>query len=156
MLVETSDAYLIESGLRLLAAAGCGIVIGLNRDLKQKPMGMRTLGLVAVGAAVASLAALHPEEIRTNPDAFSRVAQGILQGVLTGIGFIGAGAVLKLPDDTAIRGLTTAAAVWATAALGIACALADWRFMLIAFVVTGIVLILPRKIARWGGFELDD
>ncbi|MFD1703473.1 MgtC/SapB family protein [Methylopila henanensis] len=153
MLTETSDAYLLESCLRLLAAAGCGIAIGLNRDLKQKPMGMRTLGLVAVGAAVVSLAALQPAELRDNPDAFSRVVQGILQGVLTGIGFIGAGAVLKLPNDSAIRGLTTAAAVWATAALGVACALADWRFMLAAFFVTGVVLILPRKIARWLGFD---
>jgi len=156
MLTETSDAYLVESCLRLLAAAGCGLAIGFNRDLKQKPMGMRTLGLVAVGAAVVALAALQPIELRTNPDAFSRVVQGILQGVLTGIGFLGAGAVLKMPQEMAIKGLTTAAAVWATAALGVACALADWRFMLIAFVVTAGVLILPRKIALWWGFDPDD
>lgn len=156
MFIETPDVYLVESCLRLLAAAGCGLVIGFNRDLKRKPMGMRTLGLVAVGAAMVSLAALQPPELRENPDAFSRVVQGILQGVLTGIGFIGAGAVLKMPQDTAIRGLTTAAAVWATAALGIACALADWRFIVAGFAVTLLVLIAPRKIAGWFGFEPED
>ncbi len=68
-------------------------------------------------------------------DAVARVVQGILSGVLTGIGFIGAGVVLRDRENATVHGLTTAATVWITAALGIACALASW-----AIVIAGVVL----------------
>ncbi|WP_315855099.1 MgtC/SapB family protein [Chenggangzhangella methanolivorans] len=110
----------IDAALRLLAAAACGLAVGFNRDLKHKPTGMRTLGLVALGACLVALVGLQHEALRSEPDAMSRVVQGVLQGVMTGVGFIGAGVILKLPGDSRVRGLTTAAAVWATAALGVA------------------------------------
>ncbi len=77
----------IESLLRLIAAAGCGMIVGVNRDLRGKPTGMRTLGLVGLGAALIALSALQVEGIEGHPDATSRVVQGIVQGVMTGIGF---------------------------------------------------------------------
>ena len=83
----------------------------------------------------------------------SRVVQGILQGVLTGIGFIGAGVILHQPKNMSVTGLTTAATVWITAALGIACALAAWHIVVIATVLTFIVLIALKPIeaalVRW-------
>ena len=115
-----------DAGLRLLAATACGLLVGFNRDLKNKPTGMRTLGLVCLGACLVALAALQADPLRANPDAMSRVVQGVLQGVMTGIGFLGAGVILKHPGDARVKGLTTAAAVWITAALGVACALASW------------------------------
>lgn len=112
--------------LRLAAAAAVGMALGLNRDLRGKPTGMRTLGLVALGAALISLCGLQVAQIVTHPDALSRVIQGIFQGVLTGVGFIGAGVILHMPHSSHARGLTTAATVWVTATLGVACAFGQW------------------------------
>jgi putative Mg2+ transporter-C (MgtC) family protein len=123
--------------LRLCIATMVGIGIGFNRELRGKPLGMRTLALVALGSAIASITAIHFRDLAAHPDALSRVVQGVLQGVLTGIGFIGAGVVLHDRQTATVRGLTTAATVWIAAALGIACALADW-----VVVTTGVVLTL--------------
>jgi putative Mg2+ transporter-C (MgtC) family protein len=87
---------------------------------------MRTLGLVALGTAVAAVAAIQFPGMAENPDAASRVVQGILQGIMAGISFIGAGVILRDPKARVVEGLTTAATVWVTAALGIACGLAAW------------------------------
>lgn len=149
-------AFELDAMLRLLASAGCGLLLGFNRDLKNKPTGMRTLGLVCVGACLVSLAALQPEPLRVNPDAMSRVVQGVLQGVMTGVGFIGAGVVLKLPGEERVRWLTTAATVWVTAALGVACALATWPMIAFGALLTLAVLILPRRIARAFGAGFDE
>jgi putative Mg2+ transporter-C (MgtC) family protein len=122
--------------LRLGAAIACGIAIGFNRDARGEALGMRTLALVSMGAAIVSIAALeYDDAVHDNADALSRVIQGILQGVLAGIGFIGAGVILRNPDRGTVEGLTTAATVWIAAALGIACALDAWLL-----VVTGTVL----------------
>lgn len=123
--------------LRLTVAAAVGIAVGFNRELRGKPLGMRTLALVAVGSAIVTLAAIDFQNLREHPDAASRLVQGAIQGVLAGIGFIGAGVVLHDRESGTVHGLTTAATVWVTAALGIACALADWTL-----VITGVVLTL--------------
>jgi putative Mg2+ transporter-C (MgtC) family protein len=142
-----SDAD-IEAVLRLLAAAVIGMAIGINRDLHGKPTGMRTLGLVCMGATLVSLTALRVDGIAQHPDATSRVVQGILQGVLTGIGFVGAGVVLRDPAGRKVHGLTTAATVWVTAALGIACALADWHLIFLGTFMTVLLLSLVKPLER--------
>jgi putative Mg2+ transporter-C (MgtC) family protein len=113
--------------MRLSAAAGVGMLLGVNRDLQNKPIGTRTLGLVSLGTAVVSVSTIQFPGIAENPDAASRVIQGIIQGVMAGISFIGAGVVLRDPKAQVVHGLTTAATVWVAAALGIACGLASWR-----------------------------
>lgn len=147
------DIGILDMVLRLLAATVIGMIVGLNRDVNGKPTGMRTLALVSLGAAVVSVVAVHFQDLIDNPDALSRVVQGILQGVLTGIGFIGAGVILHQPKNMSVTGLTTAATVWITAALGIACALAAWHIVVIATVLTFIVLIALKPIeaalVRW-------
>ena len=110
----------IDIGLRLGGAALAGVVIGINRDLAQKPIGVRTLGLVALGAATITVAAVQVQGLAENADALSRVVQGIIQGVMAGISFIGAGVILRDPQARSVQGLTTAASVWVTAALGVA------------------------------------
>jgi putative Mg2+ transporter-C (MgtC) family protein len=107
---------------------------------------MRTLALVSLGAAVVSVVAVHFEDMIDHPDALSRVVQGILQGVLTGVGFIGAGVIMHQPKEKSVSGLTTAATVWITAALGIACALAAWHIVLVASVITFFVLVVLKPI----------
>lgn len=132
--------------LRLLAAAGAGMVLGLDRDLKGKPTGMRTLGLVGLAAALVSVATVNLDIIHGNADAMSRVIQGIVPGVLTGIGFVGAGAVLRNPKEGVVEGLTTAATVWVTAAIGIACGLSQWPIVLMGVGLTLTLLVLGRPL----------
>jgi putative Mg2+ transporter-C (MgtC) family protein len=103
-----------EIALRLLVALACGALVGLNRDFHKKPAGFRTFGLVGLGSGLVVV--LMHQMAGSGPDAVSRV----VQGVLTGIGFLGAGMILHRVQANKIAGLTTAAAVWLTAGLGMA------------------------------------
>lgn len=119
--------------LRIGAAAVLGIAIGLNRDLAGQALGVRTLGLVAVGAVVAVLAVSE----RSATDA-SRV----IQGIVTGIGFLGVAAIIRSVDGRVVHGLTTAACVWLTACLGAACGIASWPIILISAPFVFVILHL--------------
>jgi putative Mg2+ transporter-C (MgtC) family protein len=131
---------LVDVFLRLLAASAVGGLVGLNRDLADKPIGIRTLGLVSLGAATVSVAGIQVPGMAENPDAMSRVVQGIIQGVMAGISFIGAGVILRNTETRTVEGLTTAATVWVSAALGVACGLGAWRTVAIAVPVTMAML----------------
>jgi putative Mg2+ transporter-C (MgtC) family protein len=124
--VDSVDLELSDVVLRLGAAAAAGGVIGINRDLAQKPIGIRTLGLVALGAATVTVATIQVPGVFEHPDALSRVVQGVIQGIMAGISFIGAGVILRDAKTRMVEGLTTAASVWVTAAVGIACGLGAW------------------------------
>jgi putative Mg2+ transporter-C (MgtC) family protein len=136
------DLPLLDVAVRLGAAALAGAAIGINRDLTNKPIGMRTLGLVALGAAVVSVATIQVAGMAENPDAMSRVVQGIIQGVMAGISFIGAGVILRDPQARTVEGLTTAATVWVTAALGVACGLGHWDVVVIGVVFALVLLVV--------------
>ena len=126
--------------LRLGAAMLIGSVIGLNRELHHKPTGMRTLGLVALGSALAVLA------VAQDPQAdVSRV----IQGVITGVGFLGAGVILHRATGGRVHGLTTAATIWVTASLGVLCGLAAWRILAIAAFFILFVLIAGGPVESW-------
>jgi putative Mg2+ transporter-C (MgtC) family protein len=129
--IEWSDVI-----VRLFAATLAGGVVGLNRDLAGKPIGVRTLGLVSLGAATVSVASIQVPGMAEHPDAMSRVVQGIIQGVMGGISFIGAGVILRNTTAGTVEGLTTAATVWISAALGIACGLGAWRTIAVAIPLT--------------------
>ena len=134
--VEWQDAL-----MRLGAATASGMAIGLNRDLTHKPIGMRTLALVSLGAAAVTVASIQFSFIDNHPDALSRVVQGVIQGIMAGISFIGAGVILRDAQAKTVEGLTTAATVWVTAALGIACGLAAWTIVGVAVVIALVLLI---------------
>jgi putative Mg2+ transporter-C (MgtC) family protein len=136
------DLSFLDVALRLGTAALAGVAIGINRDLTNKPIGMRTLGLVALGAAVASVATIQVDGMFEHPDAMSRVVQGIIQGVMAGISFIGAGVILRDTQTRTVEGLTTAATVWVTAALGIACGLARWNVVVVGLVIALVLLVV--------------
>jgi putative Mg2+ transporter-C (MgtC) family protein len=133
------DLYESDILLRLLAATAAGMALGLNRDLQNKPIGMRTLGLVALGAAIVVVSTVYFENLVGHPDGLSRVVQGVIQGIMAGISFIGAGVILRDREARSVEGLTTAATVWVTAAVGIACGLAAWK---IAATGVGLALVL--------------
>lgn len=145
-----SAAEFLDAFVRLGAASLCGLLIGVNRDAKVKTAGMRTLALVALGAALVTLAAVTHPEFGGHADAESRVLQGAIQGVLAGIGFIGAGAILRHGrHEEVVHGVTTAATVWMAAALGIACGLARWPMIVVALGFVFVILIVAKPIERW-------
>ncbi len=117
---EFSDVGDVEQftrlAVRLLVAAVLGGVLGLQRERHGKAAGVRTHMLVALGAA---LFVLVPQQWGMNEADLSRV----IQGVVAGVGFLCAGSILKSNDDDQVRGLTTAAGIWLTAAMGVAAGL---------------------------------
>lgn len=139
----------LDVALRLLASVAVGALIGFDREWRGKPVGVRTLALVSLGSALVSLATFHLSALNGQPDAVSRVVQGIIQGVMAGIGFIGAGAILRHPRAGDVQNLTTAASVWVTAALGIACGLAAWSIVWIGAVLTLLVLVVLHPVDAW-------
>jgi putative Mg2+ transporter-C (MgtC) family protein len=124
---------------RLLIALACGGVVGLNRDLHRKSAGFRTFALVSVGSAIV---ALLITQTSADPNAVSRV----IQGVLTGIGFLCAGVILHQPTSSRVTGLTTAAAIWLTAGLGLACGLGQFALALAGLAVALVTLVIGRPI----------
>ena len=123
--------------LRLAAAVAAGALIGLDRELRRKPAGLRTLALVALGSAVFILETVDPT-FGGSTDGTTRV----IQGVVTGVGFLGAGSILRGTNEESIRGLTTAASIWLAAATGIACGLAQWPLVAASCSLGLLVLVI--------------
>jgi putative Mg2+ transporter-C (MgtC) family protein len=128
----------MEVGVRLLVATLIGSGIGLDREVRRKPAGMRTHALVSLGAALLTLvvARLGPE----NADHVAAVSR-VIQGIIAGVGFLGGGAILKAEHDT-VHGLTTAASIWLVASLGMACGTGQWMAALIAWVIAMLILVV--------------
>jgi putative Mg2+ transporter-C (MgtC) family protein len=131
--------------LRLFAAAAIGCSIGLNRFAHHRYIGIRTLGLVALGAAALVVAVL---EAGSGGDEIASVSR-VIQGIVTGIGFIGAGVIVQREQRHKVHGLTTAATVWVSAAAGIVCGLGAWRVAATGTVLVGMILIAGGPIERW-------
>ena len=134
--------------LRLGAAVLIGSMIGLDREMHHKSTGIRTLGLVALGSALAVLA------VANDPRAD---ASRVIQGVITGVGFLGAGVILHGPTGVQVQGLTTAAAIWITASLGVLCGLAAWSILAVGLFLTFFLLFaggaIERRLNRGRGSE---
>jgi putative Mg2+ transporter-C (MgtC) family protein len=140
-----------EIVLRLGAATLAGGLIGLNRDLHGKPIGLRTLGLVGLATAMVVVLPESFGNAEKAPDAISR----IIQGILTGIGFLGAGVIVHRENLSRVQGLTSAACTWLTACVGIICGTGHWRIVAVALPITFTVLILGGKTERWLHRALD-
>lgn len=141
--------------LRLLTAAAAGIALGIPRDITEKPIGMRTLALVSLGAAMVTVTVMHDPILVGKADATSRVLQGVVQGLMVGVGFIGAGVILRDTSTNRVHGLTTATTVWIAAALGIACALREWLVAVTGLVLALIVLVVLKRIERRVSPEME-
>jgi len=139
---DTPDLHqLVRVAVRLLAAVLAGAVIGAQREWSGKNAGLRTHILVALGCAVFVLGV---SEHGFDNDAISRV----IQGVVTGVGFLGAGTIIKRTSENTIKGLTTAGSVWVTAAIGIAAGLGQIAVTLVAVILTWIVLAILVKLEQ--------
>ncbi len=128
----------LEMVLRLLLATALGAGIGYQRERQGKAAGLRTHACIASGAALFTIVSIFGFGGNADP---SRVAAGVVAGV----GFIGAGAILRgFRGDGGIAGLTTAACIWATAAIGLAAGAGLYSIAAIAALITVIVLIIPK------------
>lgn len=127
--------------IRLLVAMLLGAIIGFQRERAGKPAGLRTHMLVAMGSALfvlgGSAAGMSMSDL-----------SWVIQGLATGIGFIGAGAILKLREEREIEGLTTAAGIWMTAAAGVAAGLSRIGLAFLSVILTWIVLAMIGRIER--------
>ena len=134
-----------ETALRLGAALLVGTILGLNRELHGKPAGLRTHALVSLGAAVATIVVLRSPNgsLTLDQNAIGRVVQGIL----TGVGFLGAGVILHDPSGH-ISGITTAATIWICAVLGLVCGLGLWVILGISVALTAVTLLCGRPLER--------
>jgi putative Mg2+ transporter-C (MgtC) family protein len=144
--VGTENAVMLA---RIFGALVIGALIGLERSFHGRPAGFRTHALVCVASALLMLVTVYQNEwmtqlaleaIRTDP---TRMAQGIM----TGIGFLGAGVIFK--EGLTVRGLTTAASIWVTAAIGILIGIGFWMPALIGAFATLAVLSVFRVIESW-------
>jgi len=120
---------MIEEIVKILVAFIIGAVIGTERELKQKPVGMRTLALVCISSCLAIIGALwySPQD-----------AGRVISGIITGIGFLGAGAIIS--EGKNVKGLTTATTIWAVAIIGIIIGLGYYLLAIIAALLMYIVL----------------
>lgn len=135
----SDSQQLLRMAIRLTAAALLGAVIGYEREKAGKAAGLRTHVLVTLGTCLFVLAGIG---YGMNSDGLSRV----IQGIVTGIGFIGAGSILKLNNERDIRGLTTSAGIWIAAAVGVAVGLGELGLAIFATVISVIVLALVGKL----------
>lgn len=130
--------------LRLLTAAVLGGVLGYEREQKGKAAGMRTHMLVAVGAA---LFVLVPQQAGVSDADLTRV----LQGLVAGVGFLGAGTIMKV-GTAEIQGLTTAAGIWLTAAIGVAAGMGrEGTAVLSTLLALGVLTAVPHVARRFDG-----
>jgi len=130
----TGSDTVFAMAARLALAALLGLVLGVGRERLRKSAGMRTHMVVSVGSAMLILG---PILCGINQDGISRVIQGITQG----IGFLGAGTIIKLSDKAEVKGLTTAASTWLTAGVGVACGLGQFWLAVVGTLIAWIVLV---------------
>lgn len=133
--IELTSIAELEAAIRVLMAAIAGGLIGLERGHANKPAGIRTNSLVCLGAALLTILSLHAFDSPVT-DA-SRVAAG----VAIGIGFLGAGTIIR--TRWSIRGLTTAATIWVGAAIGMAFGAGFYIIGAITWAITLVLLMLP-------------
>jgi putative Mg2+ transporter-C (MgtC) family protein len=137
-------AHVVRVVIRICAAALLGGILGAERERARKAAGLRTHMLVAVGCAVF---VLFPAESGMAKEDLSR----IIQGVATGIGFIGAGTILKRPDSDEVQGLTTAATIWLTGAIGLAVGAGQLWLPVITVAGAWIILTFFRRLGGSAG-----
>lgn len=130
---------LVHVIIRLIAATLLGAIIGYQREKAGKPAGLRTHILVTLGTTVFVLAC---SGYGMTSEGLSRV----IQGIITGIGFIGAGSILKLSQEKNIQGLTTSAGIWMTAAIGVAVGLGSLGVAMLSTLLTVIILALAAPL----------
>lgn len=139
-----------EMAIRLASAAICGAVIGFEREQQQKPAGLRTHMLVSIGSAAFTMSALSIDSIGIPQQASQNMAvdpSRVIQGIAGGIGFLGAGAIIR--SGGAVFGLTTAATIWVVGAVGIGCGLGNYTLAVMTCVLAVLIASSLGMITGW-------
>lgn len=137
----TDLAQAVRVAVRLLLAAALGGILGFEREQRGKSAGMRTHMLVAIGAA---LFVLTPQQAGVSNAELTRV----LQGLIAGVGFLGAGTIIKRSGADDVTGLTTAAGIWLTAAIGVAAGLGREATAVLSTALALVILATLPHVAR--------
>lgn len=128
----------LELVLRVLLAVALGSIIGFQRGKAEKPAGMRDLVLICAGAALFTVVSIY---------GFGVVDQArVAAGIVTGIGFLGAGAIIRRGEGGVVKGLTTAATIWVTAGIGLAAGAGMYILATVTTFLVLVVLLLPRRV----------
>ena len=149
MISETLDVL-----IRLAVAGGLGALLGIERQLHGRWAGARTHMMVALGCSVFVLVGISLTRDTTVQDDLTELLVGanplsrVIQGVAAGIGFLGAGTILKLSDRMEIKGLTTASSIWLAAAVGCAAGLALYPLAVAATLISLVVLAALRPLEK--------
>jgi putative Mg2+ transporter-C (MgtC) family protein len=128
----------LEMVLRVLLAIVLGGAIGFQRGKAEKPAGLRDIILICAGAALFTVVSIHGFSV----DEQARVAAGIVAG----IGFLGAGAIMRRGESGMVKGMTTAATIWITAGIGMAAGAGMYIIAPVITLLVLVVLLLPRRI----------
>jgi putative Mg2+ transporter-C (MgtC) family protein len=150
------DAAFFDIAARLAVATLVGAVLGADREVRNKPAGLRTHALVSLGSALVVVVTLG----LSGPGQADPVSRAI-QGIIAGVGFLGAGAILKGRSHDEVSGLTTAASIWLVASLGVACGAGYWLASLVALILALVVLVFGGPFEgtlrrMFHGVEKDD
>lgn len=133
---------------RLGAALAAGVIIGYERSFHGRPAGLRTHVLVSLASAVLMLVTVFEQHwVRTGVEEMRLDPTRMAQGIMTGIGFLGAGVIVK--EGLNVRGLTTAASIWITAAIGVLAGVGLYIPMAMATIMVIVVLSVFRWIEQW-------
>ncbi|MEH2027248.1 MgtC/SapB family protein [Nostoc sp.] len=138
----------LNISFRLCIALLIGATIGLERQIRRKPAGLRTHILVSLGSALFTLIIIQTGGLQASPDALSRV----IQGIAAGVGFLGAGEIVRQSSQESqqleIHGLTSAAAIWVSSALGIAAGCGLWQLGFIGALLTFLILNVFKRLEK--------
>jgi len=137
---------MIESAQCIIAAAGLSSLIGLEREIHGQPAGLRTHMILGVGAALAAILSISYSQFLSNPD-FPSDPGRIVAQVVSGVGFLGAGAILRF--GVTIKGLTTASSLWTTAIIGIACGSGYIELAIFTAVMVLAILTIINKVENF-------
>lgn len=128
-----ASPLVVEHVLRLILATVLGAIVGLEREITHKPAGLRTHMLVSLGSCLFTVVSIYD---------FGMDPARIAAGIVTGIGFIGAGTIIA--EEEKVVGITTAASLWSTAAIGLTAGAGDYLLSVIATILVFIILSLRR------------
>lgn len=134
---------MIEQYTGLLIAAGLGSLVGLEREIHGQPAGLRTHMILSVGAALAAIMSISYSQFLSSPNLPSDPGRIVAQ-VVSGVGFLGAGAIMKM--GVTVKGLTTASSLWTTAIIGIACGSGYYYLAAFTTVLVFVILTIINKV----------
>ena len=151
-MTELFNPHILSIGeifVRLVLAAGLGLVLGLDRELKQKPVGIRGYMLVALGSAGFAILSIElAAAVYESQEGFKIDPSRAIQGLIGGIGFLGAGAIIQ--REAGVLGMATGASIWLAGAIGMACGYGSYflavAMTLIALFILVIIGLLHRRI----------